>query len=140
MLLRYEDRNSMAHGIEARVPFLDHRLIEFCLELGDQHKITGADTKRVLRRAMAGLLPESVLHRRDKLGFATPEETWFRGPLRPQIEAGIEATLKRYPDLFNVPAVRQHTADMLSGARPFDFSLWRIHVFGQWGEMFGMTY
>lgn len=140
MLLRYEDRNSMAHGIEARVPFLDHRLIEFCLELGDQHKITGADTKRVLRRAMAGLLPESVLHRRDKLGFATPEETWFRGPLRPQIEAGVEATLKRYPDLFNAPAVRQHTADMLSGARPFDFSVWRIHVFGQWGEMFGMTY
>ena len=140
MLLRYEDRNSMAHGIEARVPFLDHRLIEFCLELGDQHKIRGGETKRVLRRAMADLLPESVLHRRDKLGFATPEETWFRGCLRPQIEAGIEQTLKRYPDLFNAPAVRQHTADMLSGVRPFDFSVWRIHVFGQWGEMFGMTY
>lgn len=140
MLLRYEDRNSMAHGIEARVPFLDHRLIEFCLELGDQHKINGGDTKRVLRRAMSGFLPASVLHRRDKVGFATPEEAWFRGPLKPQIEAGVEATLKRYPELFNAPAVRQHTADMLSGARPFDFSVWRIHVFGQWGEMFGMTY
>ncbi|MBK8196765.1 MAG: hypothetical protein IPK75_00230 [Acidobacteria bacterium] len=140
MLLRYEDRNSMAHGVEARVPFLDHRLIEFCLQLGDQHKISGGDTKRVLRRAMEGLLPRSVQQRRDKIGFATPEEIWFRGPLRAQISAGVEATLRNYPDLFNAAAVRQHTSEMLSGTRPFDFSVWRIYLFGRWGDMFGMNY
>ncbi|MBI1400829.1 asparagine synthase (glutamine-hydrolyzing) [Hyphomonas sp.] len=139
MLLRYEDRNSMAHGIEARVPFLDHRLIEFCLRLGDQHKIVGGDTKRVLRTAMTGLLPETVRERRDKLGFATPEETWFKGPLRPVIEAGIEDTLALYPELFNAALVRQHTREMLDGVRPFDFSLWRIYIFGVWGRNYGMS-
>ena len=57
MLLHWEDRNSMAHSIEARVPFLDHRLVEFSIALGDSHKIVGGDTKRVLRRAMDGILP-----------------------------------------------------------------------------------
>ncbi|MBU4063904.1 MAG: asparagine synthase (glutamine-hydrolyzing) [Alphaproteobacteria bacterium] len=139
MLLRYEDRNSMAHGIEARVPFLDHRLIEFCLRLGDQHKMVGGDTKRILRRAMTGILPESVRQRRDKLGFATPEETWFKGPLRGMIEAGIEETLMLYPDLFNAGAVRRHTRETLDGDRPFDFSLWQLYIFGVWGRTYGMT-
>src|SRR5262249_58244793 len=80
MLLHGEDRNSMAHGIEARVPFLDHRLVEFSLGLGDRHKIVGGDTKRVLRVAMADTLPQRIGARRDKIGFSTPEAVWFRGP------------------------------------------------------------
>jgi len=139
MLLRYEDRNSMAHGIEARVPFLDHRLVEFALRLGDQHKIVGGDTKRVLRRAMAPFLPDKVRERRDKLGFATPEEMWFKGPLRRAVEAGVEDTLALYPELLAPDAVRAHTRQMLDGARPFDFSLWRIFVFGAWGRAYGMS-
>ncbi len=139
MLLRYEDRNSMAHGIEARVPFLDHRLVEFALRLGDQHKIVGGDTKRVLRRAMTGVLPDAIRDRRDKLGFATPEETWFKGPLRKRVEAGIEDTLALYPGLLASDATRKFARQMLDGQRPFDFSLWRIVVFGIWGRMFGMS-
>jgi|CXWL01.1.fsa_nt_gi asparagine synthase (glutamine-hydrolysing) len=139
MLLRYEDRNSMAHGIEARVPFLDHRLVEFALRLGHQHKIVGGDTKRVLRRAMADILPTPVLQRRDKLGFATPEEAWFKGPMRKAVEAGIEDTLALYPDLLAADATRQYARQMLDGARPFDFSLWRILVFGVWGRAYGMA-
>ena len=101
MLLHWEDRNSMAHSIEARVPFLDHRLVEFSIALGDRHKIVGGDTKRVLRRAMDGILPPKVRDRRDKLGFTTPEEAWFRGPLRELVRAGIAQTLARYPGLLN---------------------------------------
>ncbi len=71
-LLHWEDRNSMAHSIEARVPFLDHRLVEFSLALGNDHKIVRADTKRILRRAMAHTLPAAVLQRTDKLGFSRP--------------------------------------------------------------------
>jgi asparagine synthase (glutamine-hydrolysing) len=139
MLLRYEDRNSMAHGIEARVPFLDHRLVEFCLRLGHQHKIVGGDTKRVLREAMRGLLPEPVRNRRDKLGFATPEELWFKGPLREPVMRAIEETLELYPELFNLAATRQLSRQMLDGERPFDFLLWRIVVFGIWGRTFGLS-
>ncbi|HWM10624.1 MAG TPA: asparagine synthase C-terminal domain-containing protein, partial [Solirubrobacteraceae bacterium] len=76
-LLRFEDRNSMAHSIEARVPLLDHRLVEFALALPTESKLRGAETKSVLRRALAGTLPDEVRTRRDKIGFrAEPGVTW----------------------------------------------------------------
>jgi asparagine synthase (glutamine-hydrolysing) len=138
MLLHWEDRNSMAHSIEARVPFLDHPLVEFALALGNDHKIVGGDTKRVLRKGMAGILPEVVKERRDKLGFATPEQIWFRGPLRGLVLDGIEATLARYPGLMNADGVRALASDMLEGRRPVDFTLWRIVNLGMWGERFNV--
>jgi asparagine synthase (glutamine-hydrolysing) len=139
MLLHWEDRNSMAHGIEARVPFLDHRLVELSIGLGERYKMVGGDTKRVLRRAMAGILPETVRNRRDKLGFATPEEAWVRGPLRELVLGGIEQTLSHFPGLLNAAGVRAYTADMLEGRRPVDFSLWRIVNLGLWGRLFRVT-
>jgi asparagine synthase (glutamine-hydrolysing) len=139
MLLHWEDRSSMAHSIEARVPFLDHPLVEFSLALGNEHKMRGATTKSVLRHAMSGVLPDAIRDRRDKLGFATPEEIWFRGPLRGEVEDGIEASLRRYPDLFEAAATRSLARDMLDGRRPFDFKLWRIISLGLWGERFGVT-
>jgi asparagine synthase (glutamine-hydrolysing) len=77
-LLRYEDRNSMAFGIEARVPFLDHRLAEASLLLPDRLKIGGrGERKLVLRTAMRGIVPDEVLSRRDKVAFQTPEQRWL---------------------------------------------------------------
>jgi asparagine synthase (glutamine-hydrolysing) len=139
MLLHWEDRNSMAHSIEARVPFLDHRLVEFALALGNEHKLVGADTKRVLRRAMTDVLPPEILARRDKLGFATPEAAWFRGPLKPLILDGVEATLARFPGLLDARATRALVSAMLEGQRPVDFTAWRIVSMGIWGERFGVT-
>jgi asparagine synthase (glutamine-hydrolysing) len=76
-LLRFEDRNSMAHSIEARVPLLDHRLVEYALALPTASKLRGAETKSVLRRALVGTLPDEVRTRRDKIGFrAEPGVTW----------------------------------------------------------------
>jgi asparagine synthase (glutamine-hydrolysing) len=80
-LLRYEDRNSMAHSIEARVPFLDHRLVELAFSLPADELIRGGRTKDVLRRGLSDLLPPVVRDRTDKLGFVTPERGWFRGRL-----------------------------------------------------------
>ena len=139
MLLHWEDRNSMAHGVEARVPFLDHRLVEFSIALGRQHKIVHGDTKRVLRRAMANILPPAIANRRDKLGFATPEEAWFRGPARILVQEGVEDTLSRYPDLLNPVGTRALMADMLNGRRTVDFTLWRVINIGIWGKVFGVT-
>lgn len=139
MLLRYEDRNSMAHSVEARVPFLDHRLVDFNLRLGNSHKVVGGDTKRVLRSAMKGILPEDVRVRRDKLGFATPEQRWFRGPLRELVLAGIDETLNRYPGLLVEGPTRALTAEMLDGRRPLDFTLWRIINLGIWGRQFSVS-
>lgn len=80
-LLRYEDRNSMAHSIEARVPFLDYRLVEFSMSLPVEQKIYGAVSKVILRNAMKGVLPETVRTRLGKLGYSTPEHVWFNGAL-----------------------------------------------------------
>ena len=80
-LLRYEDRNSMAHSLEARVPLLDHRLVELAFSLPGDELIRRGETKAVLRRALADLLPPSVRDRRDKLGFVTPESRFLRAEL-----------------------------------------------------------
>ena len=77
-LLRYEDRNSMAFGIEARVPFLDHRLAEASLLLPDRLKIAGRNQRKiVLKEAMQGIVPNEVLSRRDKVAFQPPEKRWL---------------------------------------------------------------
>ena len=68
----------MAHSIEARVPFLDHRVVEFAFRLPGALKISGVETKHVLREAMKGVLPEDIRARRDKIGFrAEPDATWM---------------------------------------------------------------
>jgi asparagine synthase (glutamine-hydrolysing) len=81
-LLHYEDRNSMAFSIEARLPFLDYRLVEFGLGLPGASKIQGGWTKAVLRRALDDRLPPAVVWRRDKVQFSVPQAQWLRGPLR----------------------------------------------------------
>jgi asparagine synthase (glutamine-hydrolysing) len=76
-LLRYEDRNSMAHSIEARVPYLDHRLVELAFRMPGVDRMGGATPKRVLRDALRDVLPRVVMDRRDKIGFrASPSVTW----------------------------------------------------------------
>ncbi len=76
-LLHYEDRNSMAHGLEARVPFLDRELAELSLALPAEALLAGGLSKQVLRRAMDTTLPTEVRTRRDKIGFATPDSAWL---------------------------------------------------------------
>ncbi|MEM7325172.1 MAG: asparagine synthase (glutamine-hydrolyzing) [Actinomycetota bacterium] len=85
-LLRYEDRNSMAWSIETRVPFMDHRLVEFAVSLPIELKLSGGVTKSVLRNGLTGLVPDAILHRNDKLGFNAPMADWLFGQLRPFVE------------------------------------------------------
>ena len=80
-LLRYEDRNSMTHSIEARVPMLDHRLVELAFSLSGDDLIQSGVTKAVLRHALSDLLPTSVASRTDKLGFVTPLDHWWSSGL-----------------------------------------------------------
>ncbi|MBK6931683.1 MAG: asparagine synthase (glutamine-hydrolyzing) [Saprospirales bacterium] len=80
-LLKWEDRNSMWFSLEARVPFLDYRLVERTLTVPDELIIHKGMTKHILREAMKGTLPEAIRMRRDKVGFETPEAEWFRTPV-----------------------------------------------------------
>ncbi len=78
MLLKYEDRMSMAFSLEARVPYLDYRLVEFCFGLDYRQKINGSTTKYILKEAFKDILPKIISERKDKKGFPTPTEYWFR--------------------------------------------------------------
>jgi asparagine synthase (glutamine-hydrolysing) len=136
MLLHWEDRNRMAHGVEARVPFLDHRLVKLAIALCGRHKIQGAKTKILLRRALGDLLSRQVLERNEKRGFATPE---LDGPLRGAMRVAVEATLAPYPDLLDRKATLALADEMLAKRRAFDFSLWRIACVGLWGKRFQLN-
>jgi asparagine synthase (glutamine-hydrolysing) len=83
-LLVVEDRVSMAHSLEVRVPFLDNELVEIARRMPARMKHADADGKRILRRAMEGLLPAEILRKR-KQGFSPPDESWYRGPTMEQI-------------------------------------------------------
>jgi asparagine synthase (glutamine-hydrolysing) len=76
-LLRFADRNSMAFSREVRLPFLSHELVDFVFTLPDVYKIQGGWTKRILRQAMMGVLPDAIRLRVDKLGFEPPQEEWM---------------------------------------------------------------
>jgi len=125
MLLRYEDRNSMAFGIESRVPFLTPQLVAFIFTLPEAYLIaTDGTSKYVLRRAMRGLVPDAILDRRDKIGFATPEQEWL-GALRPWVEDILKSdAAKRIPAL-DLPAVQREWQQIAAGQKPFDNRCWR---------------
>jgi asparagine synthase (glutamine-hydrolysing) len=127
-LLRYEDRNSMAFGIEARVPFLDYRLIEFTAALPDRLRVDGGSAKVALRRAMRGRVPEAIVRRQDKMGFATPERNWLRRSL-PQISG-----LLRHGQVTQRGWVRQDEIERLLrlDARSNAGQLWRLLTLEIW--------
>lgn len=139
MLLHYEDRNSMAHGVESRLPFLDYRLVELVMGLGARHKIVDGETKWLLRRAMEPVLPSGITGRQDKIGFATPERSWLAGPARAMVGDLVEEALERFPAIFVAGPLRKLAMDVLEGRRGFDFTLWRIISFAAWGRAFGVT-
>ena len=132
VLLRYEDRNSMARSIEARVPFLDYRLVEFLAGLPDQFKFSDGITKRVMREGMADVLPEPVRSRRDKMGFVTPEHVWLSRTASTWFRSCVIDALGAAPDVFRPRETLRLVDDVISGHRAFSFTPWRILCFGRW--------
>jgi asparagine synthase (glutamine-hydrolysing) len=124
-LLHYEDRNSMAFGIETRLPFLDYRLVEFLCGVDPAHKIRRGWTKAILRDAMAGILPEEVRRRADKMGFVTPEDVWFRTSLRAMGRDILSDPRTRARGYLNVEAARAHFERHAAGHTNVSQTIWR---------------
>ena len=135
-LLHYEDRNSMAYSIEARVPFLDHRLAEFVMGVPADQKVHGAETKVFMRRALRGILPDEVVNRKDKLGYPTPFGQWLRGPLRGEIESYLHDTVFKR-DWYNPNAVQALWSDHLGGVRNNNAAIFRLITAEQWYRRYG---
>ena len=138
VLLRHEDRNSMAWSVESRVPFLDHRLVEFLLGLPVEFNLRSGQTKALLRHAFAGALPEAVLNRRDKMGYATPQSVWMQGPLGVRMLEELNES-KLASSMLDVRAftTRWHAASAPRRAS-MQASLFRAGIFAAWARRFSV--
>lgn len=124
-LLRYDDKNSMAHSIESRVPFLDHRLVEFVFSLPSSQKIQRGITKHVLRNATKEVLPKLVRNRTDKMGFSTPEDSWFKGELKDTITQVLNSERFASRPFFNAIEAKRMFALYCAGKRNIKSYIWR---------------
>ena len=137
-LLRHGDRNAMAHSIESRVPFLTKNMAEFCLSLPEEYLVDmQGRSKSVFREAMRGLVPDDVLDRRDKIGFATPEALWLK-ELSPWIEETIQGA-------YGIPFLKtdfllRFWHEVLEGQRAFDWRVWCMICYIRWTQLFKISY
>ena len=138
-LLRYEDRLSMAFSIESRVPFLDHRLVELAFALPDGVKRSAGWSKYGLRRALDGLLPSSVVWRRDKKGFPTPVGNWLRDARGAAALDLLRNSSRRTAQIFPRPAVDGFIGEHTSGAVDRSWQLWRALSTELWMDAFELA-
>jgi asparagine synthase (glutamine-hydrolysing) len=123
-LCRYGDHNSMAHSVEMRMPFLDRRVAEFAFSLPPSLVFHGGVTKRMLRAAMRGLVPDRVLDRRDKVGYETPERAWFDDPAgRARVAQIVLDPSLRASGRYDVAALER---DYAAGSWSNVSALWRV--------------
>ena len=131
-ILTKVDRMSMKVSLEARVPLLDHELIEFAVSLPGKFKLRDGSGKWILRRAAQGLVPEMAL-RKAKRGFEVPLAQWFRGPLRHRLEALARARSRLEPWV-DFRALERILGEHLCGRRDHSAVLWRLVVLDRWLE------
>jgi len=134
-LLMKQDQMSMSASIESRVPFLDHKLVEFAARLPDRLKLRGLTTKRILREAMTGLLPGSILAR-PKMGFPVPFAGWVRGRWNGVIEEILLDRRTRERGLLNTSAVAALLRDHRDGRRNGGDAIWALLNLELWYRTF----
>jgi asparagine synthase (glutamine-hydrolysing) len=133
-LLRHGDRNSMRFSIESRVPFLTHQLADFTLGLPEEYLVSlQGESKSLLRASMRGIVPDDVLARKDKIGFATPEQQWM---------LGMADTVRGWlAEDIGLPFLDQQRVvaafdQVVTGRRAFTWQVWRWVNFIRWYRAF----
>jgi asparagine synthase (glutamine-hydrolysing) len=134
-LLMKQDQMSMATSIESRVPFLDHRLVEFVAMLPDHLKLSGFTTKRILREAMKDVLPESILNR-PKMGFPVPFSAWTRGRWNGVAREVLLDRRTRERGIIDPPAVDQLLGDHAAGRTDGWDRIWSLLNLELWYRTF----
>ncbi|MEG3436208.1 asparagine synthase (glutamine-hydrolyzing) [Pannus brasiliensis CCIBt3594] len=139
-LLRYEDRNSMAYSIESRVPFLTPKFVNFLFSLPEQYIVDRqSTTKAVFRQAMRGIVPDPILDRRDKIGFATPERDWLT-LLNPWVQEVLNSEYAREIPVINLEVIQQEWQELLEGRGVFNFRVWRWLNLIQWARQYQIDF
>lgn len=133
-LLRHGDRNSMHFSVESRVPFLTLEMVSLLLSLPESYLIsTSGETKHVFRAAMRGIVPDEILYRRDKIGFATPEQAWLFS-MADTVRDWLQVDLK--VPFFNQAKMLQEFEQIIAGKKAFSWQVWRWINFCRWHSLF----
>ena len=130
-ILVKSDRMSMAHAVEVRPPYLDHRIVEFAATLPASLKIRGWRQKFLLKDLMKDKLPSSILQRK-KQGFDIPAHEWFRGPLRPLLIDTLNTGLSDYPELFHSEVIQSFLRSHLERQVNIGYHLWGLMTLFLW--------
>jgi asparagine synthase (glutamine-hydrolysing) len=135
-LLKFGDALSMASSIESRVPFLDHRLVEFVFRLPAQYKLRGPISKGILREAMAGIVPEQILRRNDKIGFATPVGRWIAGCMDSGVRPVLLSKRCRERGIFDTQRIEKLLDKQARGQAGVETSIFRWLSVELWFRLF----
>jgi asparagine synthase (glutamine-hydrolysing) len=134
-LLHHQDRNSMAHSIESRAPFLDYRLVEFVASLPGDYKINQAVTKYIFRDSMTDVIPDKIKYRYDKLGFATPIDEWVCENAA-EFRMEIEQYSKFLPDYVNSKLLLSRFDKAVQEGKMMSGEFFRVVCAGRWMKIF----
>jgi len=132
------DRMSMAASLEARVPYLDHRVVEFAFTLPPRLKMRGLDTKVLLKKAFWNKLPDQVKNR-DKQGFSIPIKNWIRRDLKEMLLGLLDPRIIGDQGFFNEKTVSKMVGEHLSGRANHSHTLWSLMVFQKWYDIYGKS-
>jgi asparagine synthase (glutamine-hydrolysing) len=130
-ILVKSDRMSMAHAVEVRPPFLDHRIVEFASTLPDTLKMRGSRQKLLLKELMRDKLPQSILNRK-KVGFDIPAHEWLRGSLRPLLLDTLKEGLSEHADLFRTDTIENYLRLHLERRANLGYHLWGLMILFLW--------
>ena len=122
---------SMAHAVEVRPPFLDHRIVEFASTLPDTLKMRGSRQKLLLKELMKDKLPQSILNRK-KVGFDIPAHEWLRGSLRPLLLDTLKEGLSEHADLFRADTIEDYLRLHLERRANLGYHLWGLMILFLW--------
>lgn len=132
-LLHYEDRNSMAHSIESRVPFLDYRFVEFVFSLPSTYKIQGNFGKHIHREALKTIVPKEITERKDKIGFLSPgENIWMRNELKPFADDIFNSSSFRNREFLDQKIIQQEYLKYKNGDQKHAKKLWHLLTLELW--------
>jgi asparagine synthase (glutamine-hydrolysing) len=131
-LLKYEDRNSMSHSIESRLPFLDYRMVETSLSLNNNFKIRDGWTKYVLRKAIEPIVPKEIVWRKSKLGFNAPEAVWLKS-----FKTNMLKVIEKSSIINHISDLDKFRSDYSNLNNRI---IWRLYNLAKWEEIFNVCY
>jgi asparagine synthase (glutamine-hydrolysing) len=137
-LLLKADKMTMANGLELRVPFLDHKLVEFTAALPDDNKLNSDGGKSLLRKAMRDVLPKAILER-PKKGFPVPIASWLRGPLRQFTRDHLLSRGSACNSYMDYAAITRIVEEHEEGRLDRSQEIWTLLVFQSWHQQFIQT-